>query len=431
MTDETQPAAEAPKPAADDLGFELPAPAKLKKGRGTLLIALAGVVLVGLFLAGFLPRFFARRALTAETEAAYSSKPRVEVFSAKPVTSDRDLELPGSVQALEETVIYARAQGYLKKWLVDLGDKVQEGQLLAEIETPELDSQLEQAKAQLAQVEADVFRAAANKEFSDVALERTERLTSTGVTSQQDLDKGKAQARVDNAGLTVSKSSVVAAQANVRRLAQLKGFSKVTAPFAGTIISRTAERGQLVSGGAANPLFKLAATDPMRVLIDVPQGVAPSIRIGAPAKVTVREYGSAAFEGTVARAAGALDEASRTMTTEVRVPNPENKLLSGMYARVALSLPNPHQLYEIPVTALYNDAAGTRVAVVESDGTVKMKKIIIERDTGQTLQISTGLDGTEKIVKLANAELKDGSEVELIAPPAPEKQAANGGNGSK
>jgi RND family efflux transporter MFP subunit len=208
---------------------------------------------------------------------------------------------------------------------------------------------------------------------------------------------------------------VAAQQANVRRLMQLKSFSRVTAPFAGTIVSRTVERGALVSPGVT-PLFKLASIDTVRVMVQVPQDVAPSIQTTVPAQVTVREFPTVRFEGVVAHAAGALDDMARTMRVEVRVPNPQGKLLTGMYAEVALTLPTPHRLYEIPVTALYSDSRGTRVATVGPDNRVQMKSVGIERDTGQTLHIATGLDGSEKIVKLANVGLTDGSPVEIIAP---------------
>ncbi len=164
------------------------------------------------------------------------------------------------------------------------------------------------------------------------------------------------------------------------------------------------------------PLFKLASIDTVRVMVQVPQDVAPSVQTTLPAKVTVREYAGRVFDGIIAHTAGALDDSARTMSVEVRVPNADGKLLTGMYAQVALTLPTPHRLYEIPVTALYSDSRGTRVATVGANNKVVMKAVGIERDTGQTLQISAGLDGSERIVKLANAGLTDGSAVEVFVP---------------
>jgi RND family efflux transporter MFP subunit len=397
----------------DDLGFALPGPAQLPTRRVRVLVVLGLAVVVGAFLVGLLPRVLAQRALATETAEAAAAIPRVELITPSPLTSDRDLKLPGSIEPLEQTVIYPRAQGYVKRWLVDLGDKVTDGQLLAEVDTPELDAQLEQAKAQQAQAEADVARAEANDSFSKANLERYSQLAPKGLASQQELDQRKAEQRVNEAAVTVARSTVAAAKANVQRLVQLKSFSKVTAPFAGSIVARQVERGNLVTPGVS-PLFKLASIDTVRVMVQVPQDVAPSVQTGKTAKVTVREFAGKDFEGVVAHAAGALDDSARTMRVEVRVPNPEGKLLTGMYAEVQLSLPTPHRLYEIPVTALFSDSHGTRVATVGAEHKVVMKAVGIERDTGQTLQIATGLDGSEKIVKLANASLSDGSVVEVI-----------------
>lgn len=408
-----EPNTEPPAPH-DDLGFELPAPVRLPASRTRLLVVLGVIVVLLAFAGGFLPKLFARRALEAETAAA-RSLPRVELVAPKVITSDRDLVLPGSIEPLEQTVVYPRAQGYVRRWLVDLGALVKEGDLLAEIDTPELDAQLEQARAQLAQAEADVLRAGANDAFSKTNLQRYQQLAPAGVASQQELDRGRAQAQVDESSVTVAKANVAAQQANVRRLVQMKAFAKVQAPFTGTIVARNVERGALVSPGAT-PLFKLAALETVRVMVQVPQDVAPSVKTDRPAKVTVREFAGQTFEGTVAHAAGALDDAARTMLVEVRVPNADGKLLSGMYAQVALTLPTPHRLFEVPVTALYSDSKGTRVALVSPENRVVMKTVSIERDTGQALQISTGLEGNERIVKLANASLTDGSAVEVITP---------------
>jgi RND family efflux transporter MFP subunit len=376
------------------------------------------VVLLIALAAGLVPRTRAQRAAAEETLEAGRQAPRVELVTPKVLTGDRLLTLPGSIEALEQTVITPRSQGYVHRWLVDIGDKVKAGQLLAEIDTPEIDAQLEQARAQAAQAAADVLRAQASARFSKTTLDRLTRLTPTGVSSQSDLEKQEAQASVDEANVAVAQATVTAQQANVRRLEQLKAFSRVTAPFEGTIVARMAERGALVNA-ATTPLFRLAAVDTVRVMVQVPEEVAAGVRVGVPAKVSVREYPGEQFDGVVARSAGALDDRSRTMSTEVRVPNAEGRLLTGMYAQVELTLTTPHRLYEIPVTALYSDAHGTRVATVDANHRVTMRPVLIERDTGQTLLVSTGLSPGDQLVKLANAELGDGSEVELIPPPPP------------
>jgi RND family efflux transporter MFP subunit len=245
-------------------------------------------------------------------------------------------------------------------------------------------------------------------------VKRYEQLVPAGVAPQEELEQRQGQAHVAEASVTVARAAITAQQANVQRILDQKKFAKVAAPFAGTVTSRTTERGALVTAGNGTPLFTIAATDPVRVFVGVPQDVAPSVRVDAPAKVTVREFAGQPFQGTIARTAGALDAATRTMNTEVRVPNPDGRLLAGMYAEVALTLPTPHRVLEIPATALYNDAKGLRVAVVDAGGKLRFAPITVERDTGATIHVSTGLDGSERIVKLASAELNEGMAVEVI-----------------
>ena len=398
----------------DDLGFDLPAPAVLTRSRALVVGAVALALLGAAFAAVYVPSRTARASLEASTLSTDRAVMRVEVVTPKAGASDRAIALPGSVQPLEETTLYARASGFTRRWLVDIGDKVNEGQLLAEIETPELDQEQAQARAQLAQAEASVLQARANRDFSRTNLVRYVGLTKEGLASQQDLDQKKAQAEVDEANVNVAAAAVSAQQANLQRLAQLKSFARVTAPFAGTVTARWIERGALVSPGNATPLFKIAALDPVRVFIQVPQDVAPSVRADVPAKVTIREYAGRAFDGRVVRSAGALDAATRTMNTEVRVPNPRGELMAGMYAQVALTLPSSHRVFEVPVTALQSDARGTRVAVVDAEGKVKLVPVVVERDTGAAVEVSSGLDGTERVIKLASAELADGKRVDVL-----------------
>jgi RND family efflux transporter MFP subunit len=403
---------EEPPKRDHDLGFALPEPAKLSPQRAVALGVVAIVVLGGAFLVGWLPRHRAQETLAAETKGTIAESQRVQVITPKVAKSDRSLALPGSITPLEETVIYPRASGYVRKWYVDIGDKPKEGDLLAEIDTPELDQQLVAARADLARAEAGLVQSKANADFSKTNLGRYEALTPTGVTSQQELDQHKSQSLVDDANVTVAKANVDSQKANVARILDLKTFGRVTAPFAGTITARWAERGALVTAGNGTPLFKLSTTDPMRVLIQVPQDVSPSIQVGLVAKIAVREYPGRTFDGTVAHSAGALDATTRTMAVEVRVPNPKNELLSGMYGQVAFSLPTPHRVYELPATALLVDAKGVRVSVVAADGTIHYLPVVIERDTGPTVEIASGLDGSERVVKLASADLVEGKKVD-------------------
>jgi RND family efflux transporter MFP subunit len=417
-----QPAPVPPPPKSDpahhttggDLGFALPEPARISSARALAVAASAVLLLGAAFLVRWVPMRRAQQALAADTKGAEAATPRVVVITPAVVSSDRAISLPGSVQPLEETVVYPRANGYVRKWYTDLGDKVREGDPLVEIDTPELDQQIAQARSQLAQAEAGLSQARANAQFSRQNLERYRQLLPAGLVSQQDFDKQKAQAEVDEAGVNVASASASAQRANIQMLTQLKGFSHVTAPFAGTIISRNIERGALVTAGTATPLFKLAATDPARVFVQVPQDVAPSVRIDVPAHVTLREFPTRVFEGKVAHAAGALDPTTRTMLTEVRVPNPDGTLLTGMYAQVALNLPVPHRVLSLPATALLNDAGGLHVAVVGARSRIHHVPVVVERDVGPTIEISSGLSPGDQVVKLPTAKLTEGYEVEVV-----------------
>jgi membrane fusion protein, multidrug efflux system len=406
-------ASESAPPAADDLGFDLPEAATISRARLFVAFAVACALLGLAFLAGYLPQRHARAELARNARLLSDSAVRVDVVSPKPISSDHAIVLSGSVRPLEETVVFPRANGYISKWSVDIGDKVKEDQVLAEIETPELDQELDQARAQLAQAQASVTQAAANREFSKANLERFKQLVPAGVASQQDLDKTQAQSVVDSAGVSVANSGVAVQEANIRRLLKLKSFAHVLAPFAGTVTARNIERGALVSSGNATPLFKVAITDPVRVFVQVPQDVAAGIRTDLVAKVTTREFGARVFEGKVARSAGELDQNTRTMLVEVRVPNPKNELLAGMYAEVALTLPSSHRVFELPATALINDAKGLRVAVVDAEHKLRLVPITIERDTGATVQISSGVDSDARVVRLTSADLVDGKVVQI------------------
>ncbi|HVJ93629.1 MAG TPA: efflux RND transporter periplasmic adaptor subunit, partial [Labilithrix sp.] len=328
-------------------------------------------------------------------------------------SSDRSMVLPGSLRPLEEAAIRTRASGYVRNRLVDIGDRVEAGALLVEVDTPELDQQLDQARAQLAQARAALAHAEANRDYAKSSFERRAKLAPSGVTSTDELEKSRSEAAVAEASVAVAQANLDAQSANVRRLTLEKSFARVVAPFAGTIISRSVEKGALVNPTVE--LYKIATTDPMRVLVEVPQDAAPSVKSDIDATVTVREFGDRKFEGKVARFATALDSQSRTMTTIVHVPNPKGELLSGMYARVELALPLPHRVLEVPSTALLVDAQGTRVATVGPDGRIHLVPIIIERDTGPTIQIASGITEADRVVKIASADLVEGREVELSA----------------
>ena len=427
----SEPESERPKAAespAGELGFALPEPAKLSRGKAITVAALLAAVLGVAFVARFLPRRSAQKELETRAAAARSAVPRVVVLPPKLVASERNLKLPASVQPLEEAVIYSRANGFVARWLVDLGDKVEANQLLAELETPELDQELSQARATLERARAVKAQAEANRALAISRWIRTAKLTEAGVSSQAELEQTQAEASVGDANVNVAHANIAAEAANVKRLTDLLLFAKVTAPFAGTITSRSVDRGSLVTAGNATPLFRLAATDTVRVFVQLPQDVAPSVTLDVPAKVTVREFPGRIFEGRISRTAGALDPVTRTLNTEIRVPNRDGRLLAGMYADVALELSAPRKVFEIPATALLSDAKGLRVVIVGPGNELELRPVTLDRDLGATLHVSTGLEGGERLVQVASADLTEGQRVATVAADAP-APAASGSAG--
>lgn len=409
-------APETPPPGdRDDLGFDLPHPARMSRVRVAIVLA---IIVGAAFVLGYLPRRTARARLDAAPAAAAETTPRIEVITATEVKSDHALSLPGTVTALEQTTLYPRVSGYVRRWLVDIGDHVKEGQLLAELDTPETDADLAQARAQLAQAKAALVQAKAHADFSKTNAARYEQLGAQNLVAKAQVEQNQTQAGTDEANVVAAQAQIAAAEANIRRLADLKTFAQLTAPFAGVVTARTVERGALLTAGNTTPLYTIAATDPVRVFVQVPQSVAPSVKADIAVTITAREFAGRTFTGKVARTAGALDPGTRTMNTEVRVPNPDNALLPGMYVQASLSLPVPHRVLEIPSTALYNDAQGVRVAIVDH-GKIHFTPIVIERDTGATIQVASGLRGDEPIVKIAVPTLAEGDAVDVItAPPA-------------
>jgi membrane fusion protein (multidrug efflux system) len=397
----------------EDLGFELPPAANSSRAR--VLIVLA-VIVAGAFAFGY----FQHRKARGETPIVVAgvAAPRVEVVKANQLSSDRALALPGIARPLEEAKIYPRTSGYVRRWLADIGDKVKAGQLLVEIDTPEIDAQLAQARAQLEQARAAVKQAAAQSDYAKSSSTRMATLEDQKLVSKSQLEQTQAAAATGVATVAASEAAVAAAEANVRRLADLQGFAKVTAPFAGTVTQRSVDRGALVGVGSTTPMYTIVATDPIRVFVDAPQTVAASIKPDTVATITVREYPGRTFTGKVTRSAGALDPDLHTMTTEIQVPNADSALLPGMYVQTSLALPVPHHVLEIPATALYNDAQGLRVATVDAQQKAHFVPITIERDTGATIWIASGLTGDERIIKIAVPSLAEGDPVEVATAPA-------------
>lgn len=426
-----------------------------------LLVLIAGVTLFSaLFLFGWMPLKQREKMLDADAERIKSAPIRVTVVGAKRAPASTDILLPGQIEAVRETTLYARTSGYLKRWTADIGDSVKAGQLLAEIDSPEVDMQLEQARASLEQSRATLLQSRAALEQSNAALERAkanlvnaqataanadvtmkryENLRGTNSVSEQDISQREtdvkttraaviadqaaiesAQANINASKATVgaSQASVSAAESNVRRLEVLQSFEKVVAPFDGNITSRQAEEGALITAGSgtnAQPLFHLACTDPVRVFIDVPQAYAPTIKDGQTVQLIVREFPASKYAGTVVRTARAIDTVSRTLRTEIQIPNKTGELLAGMYAQVKLNVQSAAPPLILPGSTLVVNADGTQVIVVR-DGKVHFQKIVVETDLGSTYTVSSGLDEKDAIVAAPNERMTEGVPVSVIAP---------------
>jgi RND family efflux transporter MFP subunit len=418
MTQEPGPPHTAPQPdheGEDALGFELPAPAQPSLRRASLTALGLVFALAAAFAIGYLPKLRARSTLEQETAQADKRVTEVEVIVPTRLDGARTLLLPGSVRPLAETTLYSRANGFVKAFYKDLGEHVRAGELLALIDTPELDQELVQARAALLQAQATLGQAQATQGLAHVNLERYRVLRPAGVASQQELDQYSAQATVDDANVEAAKAGVEVQRANLARLGRLKSFARVTAPFAGIVSERSVEVGNLVAAGNATPLFQVSATDPVRVFVEVPQDVAPSVRTGRSAQVHVREFPEREFNGTIAFAAGVLNPNTRTMRIEVRVPNPDGTLLAGMYADAKLELSAPHVVYELPATALASDADGLHVVSVDATQRAHFVRVVLERDLGATIQVASGLRGDERVVRLAATGLSEGEQVRVQA----------------
>lgn len=380
-----------------------PSPPKLSRAALVALALIAAAVIVGL-----LPRLRARSALAAETRAL--AVPTVAVVSpapGKPVTSP---PLPAEVKAWIEAPIYARASGYLKRWLVDLGARVEAGQLLAEIETPELDQELERARHQLAEAEAALA-------LSRITSARyTELLKTASVSEQETAEK--------QADFALKTATVQAARANVRRLEELQGFGRVTAPFAGVVAARSVDVGDLVTAGSGKELFRLSQTDKLRVYVRVPQAQALSIAPGQSAELLIPEKPGRVFTGTVARTAGTISPDSRTLLTELEVDNSRGEILAGSFGQVRFVEAKKSPPLTLPGNTLLFRAEGPQVGVVLADGKVELRSVKLGRDFGSIVEILGGVSPTDQVILNPSDSLASGAVVRIAASVKPEAAPA-------
>jgi RND family efflux transporter MFP subunit len=400
----------------------------------TAIFLICLVLAVVAFFAGYLPRMKRQTQLLSETQEREQALPRVEVVPVVRSSPKSELELPGNIQAITEAPILARADGYISSRTVDIGDRVRAGQPLAQIEAPELDEQVRQAKANLVQAQAALDQALANlqqgkadRDLARVTAERWGSLVARGAVSRQENDQYQAQYQARTAAVqalekavAVQRSSISAAEANLARLQQLQSYRTVRAPFDGVVTLRNIDIGALVNSGNTL-LFRIAQTGALRTYVNVPQSHANSVRPGQPAQLTVPNLPGRRFAGVVARTANALDPNSRTLLVELRVPNPEGALLPGMYAQVDLSSARANPPLLVPSTALVLRASGPQVAVVRPDRTVHIQNIQVGRDYGDRLEVLSGLQEGETIIANPGDIAREGMKVEAV--PVTEKRS--------
>jgi RND family efflux transporter MFP subunit len=380
-----------------------PRKALLMVGAALLILLIAG----GLTL---LTRSIQSRALAKATEqSAVLSVAVVHPLAEKP---DVELVLPGSLLAFKESPIYARTNGYLVRWYKDIGSRVKKGELLAQIDTPEVDQELNQVRAARQQVLAQM-------ELAKISSERWENLRKSDSVSAQEADQ-------QTSGYQQSKANLVAADANVRRLEELESFKNVYAPFSGVLTRRNVDPGALINSGAGGKeLFDMAQVDTLRVYTSVPQAYAPFIKAGGRATVTLQEFPGEMFTGVVARTAEAIDPATRTLLTEVDVPNQDGRLLPGSFGQVHFAVGANVQKLTVPVNAMLFRAEGPQVAVVGPDHKVHLLPLSIGRDYGTSIEVLGGLSVSDQIIVNPSDSLEDGQQVNIAQPSSGQPKEAS------
>jgi RND family efflux transporter MFP subunit len=377
----------------------------LKRGQVVRRARILIVVVLVLLAVGAARTVISRvsNARSLEAGTAERAKQYVKTTFPKAAESGQVLSLPGTLQGFVQSPISARASGYLRRWYKDIGSRVEKGELLAEIETPEIDQQLSQAIASRQQT-------ASSLELAKTTVERWESLRKKDAVSQQELEERRS-ADVQ------ARANLAAADANVERLRQLEGFKRVVAPFAGVITKRNVDVGDLIdagSGSGGRAMFQLAQTDPLRVYVNVPQSYAQLVKRGQKVVVTQAELPGRTFDGEIARTSASIDTSTRTMQIEVALPNRDGTLLPGAFVQVALPLDASLSLV-VPTNALLFRAEGTRVAVVDSSDRVHLRVVNLGRNYGQTVEVLDGVSATDRLVLNPSDSLAEGDQVALPA----------------
>jgi RND family efflux transporter MFP subunit len=394
-------------------GFSRETGRRTKRGVGIGIMALVLLVVIVCIV-----RFMHSHSIALAAETAYSAPPPVDIVIAKTADRAQDLVLPGETAAWYESTIYARVNGYVSKWLVDIGDHVHKGQVLAVIETPELDAELEAARAQLKSSQSQVVARQAEAQFAKTTNERW-RDSPKGVVSEQERESKKADYESAVARLYTANAQVSLDKSKVDQYTALAEFKEVKAPFDGTVTERKIDVGNLVtagSGSTTTPMYRMAQTDPLRVFVEVPQSAAGELMIGGvPAEIRAPGAVGDVFSGKIARSAESIDRQARTMRVEVDMPNANHRLVPGMYVNVAFSLP-PRGQVEVPAAALIFRSSGIQVAKVDDKGKISFETVSIARDNGSLVELSSGVKPGDRLVLNISSQIAAGQAVAVDEP---------------
>ncbi|HXZ60712.1 MAG TPA: efflux RND transporter periplasmic adaptor subunit [Steroidobacteraceae bacterium] len=373
------------------------------------------VVLGVAFLAVSIERYVKARGIARATAAAAGAPPLVDVVVAQPVGAVQRLVLPGQTAAWHASTIYARVNGYVGKWFVDIGDRVKSGQVLALIETPELDAELAAARAQLRAAQAQVLVRQAEIQLSRTTYERW-RDSPKGVVSEQEREEKKADYESAVARLKSAQADVALDQARVNQYAALTEFKKVTAPYDGIITTRDIDIGNLVTAGstsATTPLYVMTQNDPIRIFVDAPQSAAGDLlNSNAPVQVETSSGVARDYAGKVTRTSQALNPQARTLRVEVDIPNPREEFVPGMYVKVGFGLP-PRGLVQVPAAALVFRASGPQVARVDASGRLRFCSVTIGRDDGSVVELASGVSAGDRLALNVSSQISDGELVQV------------------
>ncbi len=404
-------------------------PAPRARTRSMVFIGIGALAVFLILLAiGVIPRVRNNRQLVVAADKVRNTPPQVYVIRPEPAAA-AGLSLAATTQAIQDSIIYARTSGYLSKRYVDIGDHVKAGQLLAEIASPEIDQQLRQAEADLRQSEKNLDLQKATLDLARTTMARYQAADAEDAVAKLVVDQSVSSYRTGQAAVAAAEANVESNQANVQRLRELTSFQRVLAPFNGTVIQRNVDVGALITAGspvnntaaapssvtgAANGLFEVAQIDTLRVFVNVPQAYAPNVTVGLPVRVTLRGQLMQPVTGTVTRTASAFDPGTRTLLTQVDIPNPSHRMLPGMFVYVDFKIGPSGTHWRVPATAMMFNAQGTRVAIVGAGNKLHFQDVVIGRDLGTSIDIQAGLHGNEMVVSQPTVSLQEGQVVKPI-----------------